>query len=139
MDNVVFSRLLFVDDILIFCGALPAHLRLLQSLFLYLEASSSLNINLAKSELVPMANVEQVERLVGLLSCEVSVSTLPVKYLSLTLGASYKAKHIWDGVIEKIERWLASWKIMYLSKGGRVTLIKSTLANLPTYFMYLFP
>ena len=28
---------------------------------------------------------------------------------------------------------------MYLSKGGRVTLIKSTLFNLPTYFLSLFP
>jgi hypothetical protein len=28
---------------------------------------------------------------------------------------------------------------MYLSMGGRVTLIKSTLFNLPTYFMSLFP
>lgn len=27
---------------------------------------------------------------------------------------------------------------MYLSKGGRVTLIKSTLSNLPTYFLSLF-
>jgi hypothetical protein len=27
---------------------------------------------------------------------------------------------------------------MYLSKGGRVTLIKSTFSNLPTYFLYLF-
>jgi hypothetical protein len=28
---------------------------------------------------------------------------------------------------------------MYLSKGVRVTLIKSTLSNLPTYFMSLLP
>jgi hypothetical protein len=28
---------------------------------------------------------------------------------------------------------------MYLSKGGRVTLIKSSLSNLPTYFLSLFP
>jgi hypothetical protein len=27
---------------------------------------------------------------------------------------------------------------MYLSKGGRVTLIKSILSNSPTYFMCLF-
>ena len=26
-----------------------------------------------------------------------------------------------------------------LSKGGRVTLIKITLSNLPTYFLFLFP
>jgi hypothetical protein len=28
--------------------------------------------------------------------------------------------------------------MMYLSKGDRVTLIKSTLANVPTYFLSLF-
>jgi hypothetical protein len=34
---------------------------------------------------------------------------------------------------------LASWKVMYLSKGGRITFINSTLSNLATYFMSFFP
>jgi hypothetical protein len=32
---------------------------------------------------------------------------LPLKYLGLPLGSSYKAMSIWDGVVEKIEHWLA--------------------------------
>jgi hypothetical protein len=35
-------------------------------------------------------------------------------------------------------RRLAPWKQSYLSKGGRVALIKSTLSNLPTYLLSLF-
>jgi hypothetical protein len=49
------------------------------------------------------------------------------------------SKHIWDNVIEKIECWLASWKMLYLFKGGRITFIKSTLFNLPADFVALFP
>jgi hypothetical protein len=61
--------------------------------------------------------------------------SLPLKYLGLSMGASYMAKH---DMIEKIERRLASWKMPYLSKDSRITLVKSTLSNLPTYFMSLF-
>lgn len=46
------------------------------------------------------------------------VSSLPMKYLCLPLGAY---KYIWDDIIES----------------GRITLIKSTLSNLPTYFIFL--
>jgi hypothetical protein len=67
------------------------------------------------------------------------MASLPLKYLGLPLGASFKTKSIWDDVVEKIDRRLAIWKRLYLSKGGRITLIKSTLSNLPTYFMSLFP
>ncbi|KAG6649906.1 hypothetical protein CIPAW_06G006500 [Carya illinoinensis] len=67
------------------------------------------------------------------------VSSLPLKYLGLPLGATFKARTIWDEVMEKIEKRLAGWKRVYLSKGGRLTLIKSTLSNLPTYFLSLFP
>ena len=62
-----------------------------------------------------------------------------MKYLGLPLGAKFKDKTIWNPILEKIERRLARWKRVYLSKGGRVTLIKSILSNLLTYFLSLFP
>ncbi len=37
-----------------------------------------------------------------------------------------------------MERRLSSWKRMYLSKGGRVTLVTSMLSSLPTYYLSLF-
>ena len=62
-----------------------------------------------------------------------------MKYLGLPLGAKFKDKSIWIPILEKMERKLAGWKKLCLSKGGRVTLIKITLSNLPTDFLFLFP
>jgi hypothetical protein len=68
--------------------------------------------------------------------CDV-LSSFEVSWLPLR--AHFKAKAIWDGIVEKIKRRLASWKRTYFSKGRRVTLIKSTLSILPAYFLSLFP
>jgi hypothetical protein len=70
-----------------------------------------LRINLGKSEIVPIGEVEDVERLANLLGCQ--VASLPMTYLGLPLVASYKSTSIWNGVIEKMERRLAGWKRMY--------------------------
>ena len=33
----------------------------------------------------------------------------------------------------------SGWKMLYLSKEGKVTLIKNTLSSLPTYFLSILP
>ena len=102
-----------------------------------IEEMSGLRINLGKSELVPVGDVLNFPDLVEILGCR--ESALPLKHLGLPLGASFKDKSIWNPILEKMERRLAGWKKLYLSKGGKVTLIKSTLSSLPTYFLSLFP
>jgi hypothetical protein len=61
---------------------------------------------LAKSLLVPIGNVDNAIELVVILGN--GTSSLPLKYLGMPLGACYKAKSIWDGIVVKMERRLAS-------------------------------
>ena len=39
---------------------------------------------------------------------------------------------------ERFRKRLSSWKRQHISKGGRLTLIRSTLSSLPIYFLSLF-
>jgi hypothetical protein len=134
--QLTFLIYFFADDTLVYCGANADHMFSLKVLLVCFEAVLGLKVNMTKLALVLVGNVDNVGVLAGILGCV--TSSFPLKYLGLPLGAHFKAKAIWDGIVEKIECRLTSWKRMYLSKGGRVTLIKSTLSNLPTYFLSLF-
>uniref|UniRef100_A0A2N9IL89 Reverse transcriptase zinc-binding domain-containing protein n=1 Tax=Fagus sylvatica TaxID=28930 RepID=A0A2N9IL89_FAGSY len=110
-----------------------SYIRMVLSCF---EAVTDLRVNMAKSEMVAVGEVGNIEMLADSLDCR--VGSLPLAYLGMPLGASYKAVSVWDPILEKMERRLAGWKKLYLSKGGRLTLLKSTLSSLPTYFLSLF-
>ncbi|RVW45179.1 putative ribonuclease H protein [Vitis vinifera] len=99
-------------------------------------AASGLRMNLAKSEIIPVGEVEEIQELAVELGCR--VGSLPSHYLGLPLGVPNRASSMWDGVEERIRRRLALWKRQYISKGGRITLIKSALASMPIYQMSIF-
>jgi hypothetical protein len=86
------SHLLFANDTMVFCEANPSHLCYLRVLLLFFEAVSGLKVNLVKSLLVPVGNVDNAAELAVILGCEISF--LPLKYLGMLLGACYKAKSI---------------------------------------------
>ncbi|KAG6687567.1 hypothetical protein I3843_11G078000 [Carya illinoinensis] len=82
----------------------------------YDVSKSGLKINLMKTEMVAVGDVRNIWGLANILGC--GVSSLPMKYLGLPLGASFKAKTIWAEVVEKLDRRLAGWKRLYLFRGG---------------------
>ena len=100
------------------------------------EAISRLRINLNKNEIIPIGIIVDMEALTLELGCK--VGSLPSSYLGLPLGAPYNCVNVWDSIEERFKRRLALWKRQYISKGGRLTLIKSTLSSLPIYLMSLF-
>ena len=103
---------------------------------MWFEAFSGLKINLNKSEIIPLGRVDNVESLASELGCR--VGALPTMYLGLPLGAPHRALGVWDSIEERFRKRLSSWKRQYISKGGRLTLIRSTLSSLPIYFLSLF-
>ncbi|RVW14627.1 LINE-1 reverse transcriptase-like [Vitis vinifera] len=130
------SHLLFADDAIVFCEARKDDMTFLSWILCWFEAASGLRINLAKSEIIPVGEVEEILEMAVELGCK--VGQLPSTYLGLPLGAPNKAVSVWDGVEERMRWKLALWKRQYISKGGRIALIKSTLASMPLYQMSLF-
>jgi hypothetical protein len=110
------SHLLFANDTLIFCKANDSQIRHIGALLVCFEAAARLKVNLSKSTLFPVGTSRNVGRLAGLLGC--GLGDLPLKYLGLQLGASFKLKSMWASLEDLMSRRLAPWKRVYLSKGG---------------------
>lgn len=98
----------------------------LRSHILCLEAVARHRNSLSKSKIIPIGSILNISNLANNLGCKVSL--LSLWYLGLSMEATHKSVLIWNGVIENVERSLASWKKLYFFKEGRITLIRSTLS-----------
>ena len=77
-------------------------------ILLWLEAISGLKINLEKSTVMAMGEVENLEDLALELRCK--TRTLPTNYLGLPLGMRRNSISIWDEVEERFRKKLAFWE-----------------------------
>ncbi|GKB81479.1 RNA-directed DNA polymerase, eukaryota, reverse transcriptase zinc-binding domain protein, partial [Tanacetum coccineum] len=66
------------------------------------------------------------------------VATLPLKYLGVLVGCNMTRCLYWNDIIQKFSSKLSLWKARLLSVGGRLSLTKFVLGNLPTYYMSIF-
>ncbi|KAJ0436408.1 putative RNA-directed DNA polymerase [Helianthus annuus] len=98
---------------------------------------SGLNINLGKSNLFGVGTQHvEVEEMAELVGCRADI--FPFKFLGLSVGANMDRISSWRPVYDIFEKRLSLWKASTLSLGGRVTLIRSVLESLPTYFLSLY-
>ncbi|KAG9446327.1 hypothetical protein H6P81_012455 [Aristolochia fimbriata] len=124
----------FTDDTVIFCqGKIEQVIRLKAALYL-LEHTSGQKVNWSKSKLlginIPGRLMEEAAEALG---C--SIGELPMTQLGLPLFEGQIGKHLWDPVIERLNRRLTAWKGKHLSKAGRLVLLKSSLMGIPTFLL----
>ena len=101
----------FAANTLVICKDTKDQMACLNWILAWFKALSELRINLDKSSLLPVGRVE---------------------------NSKTQFCRVWDGVEEGFCKRLAIRKRQYISKGGKLTLTRSTLSNMSTHIMSLF-
>ncbi|GJT47588.1 putative RNA-directed DNA polymerase, eukaryota, reverse transcriptase zinc-binding domain protein [Tanacetum coccineum] len=136
-DNMSISQLMYADDVIFFgeWSWINAHnlISMLRCFFLI----SGLQINIHKSNVLGVGVTdEEVSYMANIIGC--GASKFPMKYLGVLVGCNMARCFNWNAIINKFSSKLSSWKVRLLSVGGRLSLIKSVLGNLPIYYMSLY-
>lgn len=109
---------------------------MLKTYLVFLLAFSGLKVNFAKSKLFGIGVSQmEIDNFASILGCQ--ASSFPCTYLGLPLGSDMCTSLPWDPIIEKFQNKLTSWKSKSLSFGGRLTLVKSVLGSLGSYYLSL--
>lgn len=79
---------------MIFCDAEASQLGYLHLVLLFFQMVSGLQINIAKSKILPVSVVANIDSLASSFGCK--IASLPSSYLGLPIGAPFKNKATWN-------------------------------------------
>ena len=66
------------------------------------------------------------------------IGALSIRYLGVPQVDRRLYIRDWQPVLDKVETRLGGWRARFLSRGGRLVLLKVVLSAIPTYFMAIF-
>lgn len=123
---------------MIFCPQNIDYLMNIKKMLITFHMASGLQVNFQKSSFLGV-NVDPLWLRFAAHSLQCKIDALPFTYLGLLNGGITSRLKTWDPVLHRMYTKLASWKGKLLYIGGRITLIKACLSNLPLYYLSLFP
>eukprot|EP00253_Pinus_taeda_P018856 PITA_18856 len=138
MENCSLTHLLFVDDVLILLNGSLADTCALHNVFNLFQKASSMTINVQKSTLTAIGcSHNEVHYTLSGFAFPIHTMEEGLKYLGFWLKpGGYKIVD-WIWLIIKVEKRLNAWYNMYLTRAGRLTLIKAVLEATLVYWMSL--
>ncbi|XP_062005888.1 uncharacterized protein LOC133723072 [Rosa rugosa] len=132
------SHLLFADDSLLFVNAnIQDCISLKQCLLLY-ESAAGQRINFQKSALSFGPNVPENLQVELQEFLNVPVVDFHEKYLGLPTSIGRNKTDVFRKLNERLDRQLQGWQGKFLSKAGKLVLIKAVAQAIPTYSMLVF-
>lgn len=128
---------LFADDTLLFSNKDPFFVKKLHKIIKFFEVASGLSNNYNKSSVYGISiGTQIITRIANAWGC--TTGSWPSTYLGLPLNGNPKKEIFWLPINEKLQIRLCKWNNLFISKGGRHTILQSILTNLPTYYLSLF-
>ncbi|KAL4200589.1 hypothetical protein AMTRI_Chr02g211910 [Amborella trichopoda] len=128
-SSIVISHLQYADDTQLFCDADTSQVSQIARFLECCEVTLGIKVNFNKSSIIG-TNCITLEVVNLANSIGFKVGSFHVIYLGIPISYSRPSISVWDRIIEQVQVKLALWKPKYLSLGGRVTLLRTCLANL---------
>ena len=127
-------HMLFVNDILLFCRGTKRDINYLHRGLNLFKTTTGMMINLQKSTLSYFClDDSDLRYIFGFFPIQAMEISKGIKYLGFILNPNDYRKTYWKWLIGKLEKILMSWRNKWLSRVGRLTLVKSVLEVIPIY------
>lgn len=136
VSSLLLTHLLFVDDILLFCDGSRRDIKRLHRGISLFKVAIGMQVNLQKSTL-SLNNLREthIQYLISLFPLPTKELSEGLKYLGFLLKPNDYKKTDWKWMVGKLERRLQMWSNKWLSRAGRLVLVKSVLEAILVYWM----
>ena len=134
-NGVTLTHVLFVDDIILVCDGSEQSLLSPREVLNCFCNASGMVVNEDKST-IPHAGLEyfEISFLQDVFTFPLSKIETGLKYLGFHLKPCRYLIKDWDWLIAKVEKRVTNWSYRWLSKGGKLILIKSFLEAISVYW-----
>lgn len=136
-DDIEYNVLQFTDDTILTGECNWPNLWTLKAIFRGFELVSGLKVKFYKSNIYGInTSYCFLEAQTDFLNC--CVDEIPFKFLGILVGSNPRRLSSWLEVINFLKSKLSLWKGKFLSKGGIITLLNSTLNRISIYMFSFY-
>eukprot|EP00253_Pinus_taeda_P012292 PITA_12292 len=137
-EECFLTHLLFLDDVLILLdGSMRDTMTFSHILALFSQATG-MQVNRAKSTItMTRTSVNEAQHALQAFPFSIHPIDRGLKYLGFWLKPTCQRIADWTWLIAKLEKRLTCWSYRYISRAGRLILIKTVLEATPVFWMAL--
>lgn len=133
-DQTKLSHLQFVDDTILILENKTKSILGIKKILIIFQMLKGLKVNFSKSNIYTAnKDQEQGDQWARMLGCR--IGNFPFQYLGATIGGNSGRKNYWFKITKRVKTTLNKCRSRYLSKAGRLILIKAVIDAIPTYWI----